>query len=81
MSKFILKIKKVNIFFKMHIEKFLNKKCEIFIENYKVVNNKEPRNSEIEKYRKDVVMKYSLIIYIPFTFFLFLLIQVIKGGI
>lgn len=60
-------------------DSFLEQKIEIFKDEYWKRYLREPREREVEKYRKDIVMLYGLLIYLPLIAIIFIIIQLVKG--
>lgn len=61
-------------------ENLLSQKVKKYKENYLILHNREPKEIEIKKFRKEVVLKIGIYLYIPLIIVLFIIWQSIKDG-
>ncbi|MEK6190153.1 MAG: hypothetical protein N2A99_04090 [Carnobacterium alterfunditum] len=65
----IAKIRKKTL---LKIHHLLNQRIQKYKEDYYIVNHKEPEEFEIKRFKKDLMMQYGLMIYLPLIVILFI---------
>ncbi|MEK5105013.1 hypothetical protein MKX83_24030 [Cytobacillus sp. FSL M8-0252] len=58
---------------------WINKKMHEYNESFLRINNREPNEVESKHYKKNLVMGYGMVVYLPIATILFIFIAMLRG--